>query len=135
MPELIDYEAVLGDLEAKKSAIESAIAGIRQMLALGAQTASMASNGRGTEPTTIESDTFFSLTIGDAAKKFLRMSKRKQSAVAIAAALDIGGLSHTSKNLANTVRTSLIRLEAEGEVVQVGKEWGLAEWYPGRRKS
>ena len=33
----IDYSAVLADLEAKRSAIDSAIAGVRQMLNLGAE--------------------------------------------------------------------------------------------------
>lgn len=136
MPEIIDYEAVLGDLEAKKAAIEAAIMGIRQMLSLGAQTAPGSTNGRGAvESQALESDTFFGLSLGEAAKKFLRITKRKQSATAIAKALEAGGIQHTSKYLPNTVRTSLIRLAENGEVVQVGKEWGLAEWYPGRRKS
>ncbi len=132
MPDLIDYEAVLADLEAKKTALESAINAIRQMLNLGAQAA--ITPGSRLSEASIESDTFFSMSIGDAAKKFLRITKRKQPAVKIAEALDAGGLAHTSKNFPNTVRTTLLRLETEGEVVQVGKDWGLAEWYPGLRK-
>jgi len=131
MPEAIDYEAVLADLEAQKTALEAAIAGIRQMLGRGPQTVPSAPTGR-PESTVIESDTFFALTVGEAAKKYLRMTKRKQSAAAIAEALDEGGLHHTSKSFPNTVRTALIR---DPEVVQVGRgEWGLAEWYPGRRR-
>lgn len=131
--EVIDYELVLADLEAKRAALDSAIAGIRQMLSLGAQSAT-AANGGGRDSTIVESDTFFGMSIGDAAKKYLRMMKRKQPAAKIAEALDFGGLQHTSKSFPNTVRTTLIRLESEGAVVQVGKEWGLAEWYPGLRK-
>ena len=135
MPEIIDYEAVLGDLEAKKAAIDAAIMGIRQMLSLAAQAVPGTINGRGpSEPQALESDTFFGQSLGEAAKKFLRITKRKQSATTIAKALEAGGIQHTSKYLPNTVRTSLIRLAENGEVVQVGKEWGLAEWYPGRRK-
>ena len=132
--EVIDYEAVLVDLEAKKAAIEGVIAGIRQLLALGALTGAGASGIRGFEATTVESDTFFGMSIGEGAKKFLRMIKRKQSAAKIAEALEAGGFSHTSKSFPNTVRTTLLRMAVDGEVVQVGKEWGLPEWYPGYRK-
>jgi hypothetical protein len=130
--EVIDYEAVLADLEAKRAALDSAIIGIRQVLSLGALSTAIQTGSK--EQSAIESDSFFGMSIGDAAKKYLRMMKRKQPAAKIAEALDFGGLQHTSKSFPNTVRTTLIRLESEGEVVQVGKEWGLAEWYPGLRK-
>src|SRR5687768_14116537 len=94
--EVIDYEAVLADLEAKRSALESAIAGIRQVLNLGAHSATGTIPPK--ESAIIENDTFFGMSIGDAAKKFLRMTKRKQPAAKIAEALDFGGLQHTSKS-------------------------------------
>ena len=134
MPELIDYEAVLADLEAKRSAFDAAITGIRQILNLGAQNGLVGIAPRQVEAGEIPSDAFFGLGIGEGAKKYLGIVKRKQSAVQIADALDKGGLQHTSKFFPNTVRTALMRLAADGEVVQVGKEWGLAEWYPGRKK-
>ena len=71
--EVIDYEAVLADLEAKKAALDSAIAGIRQMLSLGAQSGA-GQAGRGADSVSVESDTFFGMSIGDAAKKFLSLS-------------------------------------------------------------
>jgi hypothetical protein len=132
--EVIDYEAVLADLEAKKTSIEAAIAGIRQMLNLGAQLGVGSAGTKGVESNAVESDTFFGMSIGEGAKKYLRMIKRKQTAAKIAEALEAGGFQHTSKSFPNTVRTTLLRMAVDGDVVQVGKEWGLPEWYPGYRK-
>ena len=46
--ETIDYAAVLSDLEAKRAAIDAAIAGVRQMLNLGAE------QGMTSGPATVE---------------------------------------------------------------------------------
>ncbi len=61
--------------------------------------------------------------------------KKVQTATEIACALDAGGLTHRSKDLAATVYTTLKRDEDRGgRVVKVDKAWGLSAWYPGRPK-
>jgi len=85
-------------------------------------------------PREIRSDTFFGLRAPDAIKKVLAMSKRPRSAPAILDALATGGYATRSQNPLNSLRTALGRLEEVDEVVRVGQDWGLAEWYPGRPK-
>lgn len=136
--EPIDYELVVADLEAKRAALEAAIAAFRQVLNIGAHV-SLGSAVQGAskpiDPATIPDDAFFGLSIGEACKKYLQMVKRKQSVKEIADALDRGGLPHTSSNFAATVATMLNRAaKADPELVRVGRgEWGLAGWYGNRR--
>src|SRR5207249_2601998 len=114
-PEAIDYEVVLADLEAKRAALEAAVSALRLALNLGA-TAAMNSGGAAAtaapkpiDPATIRDDAFFGLSIGEAAKRYLEMVKRKQSVKEIADALERGGLPHTSSNFTNTVGTMMNR--------------------------
>jgi hypothetical protein len=137
--DVIDYEAVIADLEAKRTALDSVISSLRQLLASGALIAAGVSGGtvagKPVDPSNIRDDAFFGLSIGDAAKRFLEMVKRKQSVKEIADALERGGLPHTSSNFVNTVGTMLNRLaKSDPEMVRVGRgEWGLASWYGNRR--
>jgi hypothetical protein len=73
----------------------------------------------------IPTDAFFGLAVQDAVKKYLAMMKKKQSAKAIATALEHGGLTTTAKNFYSLVYTGLLRLQEAGEVVKVGADWGL----------
>ena len=136
--EPIDYEAVLLDLEAKRAAIEAAIAAVRLAVSTGAQVA-MGSSATGAtrpiDPTSIPGDAFFGLSIGEAAKKYLTIVKRKQSVREIADALDRGGLPHSSSNFVATVGTMLNRAaRGDQDLVRIGRgEWGLAGWYGNRR--
>lgn len=134
-PEPIDYEAVLSDLEAKRAALDVAIAALRQVRNAGAHTGiGTAGVIRQIDPENIPDDAFFGLSIGEAAKKYLGMVKRKQSTREIAEALDRGGLPHTSSNFLNTVTTMLSRqARSDSDLVKVGREWGLAAWYGNRR--
>jgi len=51
----------------------------------------------------------------------------------IADALVRGGITHQSSNFANTMYTTLKREDDRGgNIIKVGKNWGLASWYPGR---
>jgi len=135
----IDYAAVLADMEAKRAALDSAIAGIRQWLSLGG--GSEESQGTPTvpsekkpEPPEVKFDTFFGLSIPDAIRKFLTMTKRPQSVSDITRALQDGGLTTTSKNLLATAGSTLSRLkQTDGDLVPVQGKWGLREWYPGLR--
>jgi hypothetical protein len=134
--EQIDPEAVLADLIAKRDALDGAIAAIRAAYGL-AQPAPQGGSpvGRPIDPSSIPDDAFFGLSIGEAAKKYLGIMKRKQSIREIAEALDNGGLPHSSTNFFNTVATMLNRAaKGDPELVRVGRgEWGLAGWYGNRR--
>jgi hypothetical protein len=136
--EPINYEVVLNDLERQKAAIENAIAALRQaMIALGGQlSAGSAASELPIDPFKIPGDAFFGMSIGEAAKKYLSMVKKKQTVQEIADALERGGLPHTSANFAQTVRTMVNRQAKEdSDLVRVGPgaSWGLSDWYGNRR--
>jgi hypothetical protein len=136
MADAANYEAVLADLRAQREELDRTIELIeRRLVGLGiAPTPDRAAPRIDSEPREMASDTFFGMSIPDAIKKFLSMVKKKQPTTAITTALNAGGLQHTSKSFYSTVFTVLRRLEGRGEIVRVGKDWGLVEWYPGLRK-
>lgn len=84
--------------------------------------------------TSIRTDTFFGLKAPEAIRKYLVIAKAPKAPKDIADALERGGYQSTSKDLVNTLRTSLRRMHENDEVAQVGNDWGLAEWYPGRSR-
>ena len=132
----IDHAAIIIELEKEMKLIESAMAYHR--LRAGQP---LGDNGKPPEqPTRMEatdlrSDTFFRMSVPDAIKQFLATTKQPQLAKAIVEGLKQGGILTEAKNFYSNVYTSLIRLEESGEVVRLGKKWGLAEWYPNRVKS
>lgn len=134
----INYERVLADLRAKRDKIDAAIAGIEAMMGIASQGApeqnlqSSANNGS----QEVESDSFFGMSIPDASRKFLAMRRKPQTTQEIANALDRGGLTHQSGDFANTVGSVLNRIErGGGDVVKLDRaKWGLAAWYPNRKK-
>lgn len=124
----VDYNAVLADLEARKNQIDAAIGAVKSILA----SAGVITNGSGSEgvirPENIPSHAFLSLSIGDATKKFFEMVKSKQTLPQIMQALERGGLPPAKYN---TVYAVLRRRENQvGDIVRMGDEWGLTEWYP-----
>ncbi len=135
---VIDYMAVLADMDAKKAALEAAIAGVRQMLGQSQSSVSSAMSVGGPTPTSvvIRADEFFQMSIGDTTIKYLNMVRKPQSTQEIATALESGGMTHTSKNWYQTVSGSLLRREsADGEIMRVKRGmWGLSTWYPGKAR-
>ena len=130
--EKIDYAAVLADLVAKRDALNHAIEAIEQMT--GQAVTPTAGRGKD-EPTEVRSDTFFGMKFPEAAKRYLAIAKKPQTASQIAEALQRGGITHQSSNFVNTIYTTLRREdERGGEIIKVGKNWGLASWYPGRAR-
>lgn len=136
------YASMLAELEAERNKIDNAISAIRQLMGAEsvdneapAPAGSPAQPKRQELPSKVEFDTFFSLSIPEAIKKFLAMMKRPQTVSAITDALTKGGLSTTATDLMRTVTATLTRMRrTSGEVVPVRRgEWGLKEWYPGRR--
>jgi len=139
---VIDYAAVLADLESRRAQLDVMIAGVRtMMLGMPATSGATPSNGGGAPPTSteIESDTFFSLSIPDAAKKFLGMRKKPATTGEIGDALRRGGQTHaigsnSPEVFNNTLNSILNRAYRSGAgVVKVGRStWGLADWYPNK---
>jgi hypothetical protein len=136
--EVIDYRAVLADLEAKRTAIDSTINGLRQMLNLGAEQTmggASASNGeRRDQATQVRFDSFFRMSLPAAITKFLEMATVPQSVSEITRAILEGGFKTTSKNLMPIVGSNLSRMKTAGEVVNVDGKWGLSIWYPAARQ-
>jgi hypothetical protein len=129
----IDYTVVLANLEAKRTAIDSAIGAVRQILNLGAEqgVAAAASEKKKELGTDVRFDSFFGMSVPDAIRKFLAMSKRSQALSDICRALQEGGLPTTSKNLMGVVGPTLSRMKSAGELISVKRRWGLSEWYRG----
>ncbi len=136
----INYQNVLADLHAKKVAIDDAIRGISALMNLGTLSSALPSQDAVEDTrlahSEIEPDAFFGLSIVEATKKFLSMSKRPKTTGEVLAALEGGGYNHTSKNFRSTIFSVLAResKSISGEIVKVNDRWGLAEWYPNRRR-
>jgi hypothetical protein len=138
----IDYAKVLQDLKSKRDRLNSAIEGIEEMLGMAPSPASPENGNRpppeqvlvdGTGrllPRQVASDSFFQMSASAAAEKYLNIVKRPASTNEICDALIRGGYLTNSKNFYSNMYTTLSRTP---EFVKVKKDWGLAEWYPGRR--
>ncbi len=136
-----DYAAILADMEAKKNALESAIASLRAALASGAlgasgseisgpmDSVSSSAPTSGGVPVSLPRGAFLGKTVTDAIKTYLSAVRRKQTNREIARALKDGGLESSGKFDAY-VTSGLFRLKKEGTVLRFNDGWGLAEWYP-----
>ena len=149
-PSGVDYTAVLADLESRKAQIEAAISVLKALIAGGMPpplqqaivppagalpTSGGASNGGSLS---IQSDTFFGLSILDATKKFLAMRKRPSTGPEIVEALRQGGqVNAQNETFGNTLGATLSRSDAgSGAVLRVGRgKFGLREWYANKPRS
>lgn len=130
-----DTASLLARLEAQRAELDIAIAVIRRQLGQpqepAAQSVSMQPATARVIAQEIASDSFFGMSIGEAALKYLRMVKRPQSAQIISEALKQGGFPTRAENFYSNVYTALTR---GSEFVKVKRgEWGLASWYGGGR--
>jgi hypothetical protein len=132
MAEAANYQAVLADLIARRARLDHLIAGIKAEMAVqpdalpGPELDSP--NAAHPNAVDIHPDSFFGLSIIEAAKKFLRMARRAQHLTAIASALEQGGLKRPTDNVMSGI---LVRAAKGREVTKVGKGmWGLSDWYP-----
>ena len=128
---VINYEAVLADLVARRDKLDSAIESIKQILG---QTSSSPSGGPGgTSPTGKPAhDAFIGMSIPEAAKKHLTAVRRKLSTQELIGALSEGGLPASKYNVVYAI---LRRREKQiGDIVGMKGDWALAEWYPNYRK-
>lgn len=124
----LNYSAVLADLESRKAELESAIAAIKAILAAGGGGGGSVGAGGVHDPDNIPVGSFLRLTIVEATKKLLDMTKVKLNLSQIAKALERGGLPPAKQN---TIYAVLRRRESDvGDLIRFGDEWALSEWYP-----
>ena len=117
-----NYEAVLADLEAKKSQIEQAIAALRAVMSAAGDSVSVQSGGN------LAPNAFLGMSIPDAVKKYLGMVKQKKSTQDLMKALEAGGMPEIAYS---SVYAVLRRRQKQfGDIVNMKGDWGLAEWYP-----
>jgi len=130
------YEPVIAQLKAQIEECQRVITMLEMMRAKGAVTSisgsSAATSTASSPAVSFSNDSFFGLTIADAAKKYLNATKKTANARTIAEALIAGGFKSAAKNFVENVRSILSRNQL---FVLVNGEFGLAEWYPGRKPS
>jgi hypothetical protein len=128
----INYEAVLADLENRKSQLEAAIAGIRLIMGQPGTNPSGPAGGGGYSGSTPAHDAFIGMSIPEAAKKHLTTVRKKLSTQELMTAMEAGGLPPSKYN---TVYAILRRRENQvGDIINMKGDWGLAEWYPNYRR-
>ena len=121
------------NLKEQERAIGEAIGALQKLESLGFGAMQAPTDFGTTTPREIQPDTFYGMSIAEAAKKYLGMSgKKTQTTDAITDALNRGGVSASR----DSVGTILVRVaNQDGDIVRVGRGlWGLFEWYPGRQR-
>jgi len=136
-PQPVDYKVVLADLKRKRDDLDKAIAGIETILGLSVSVAISGVAATAEVGTAeVKSDSFFGMSIVQAAQKYLGMMKKPMGTPEISEALAKGGLLNQSENFGNTVGSVLAR-NAENEngtICRVSRgTWGLRAWYPNFR--
>lgn len=126
-------EPAISALKAKIEELQKAVETLEALRASGALSGMPVGSipaAQQTGGSTFSNDAFFGMTVGDAAKKYLGGIKKTATANAIADALVAGGWKTSAKNVPDMVRTILYRTQG---IVKINGEFGLAEWYPGRK--
>jgi hypothetical protein len=133
-PEPNHIDAAIADLEGWMERIATAVETLKMFRSGGgALPAGVPSSPPTRSPTNgeIRHDTFFQMTVPDAAEKFLALAKKTIPTSAMAEGLLKGGLKSAAKNFPSMLNTILTR---DSRFVKVNREWGLDAWYPGMRK-
>ena len=134
----LDYRAFLADLEAKRSALDQAIASLKAVMAAGS-TEGMSSVNLGVTLVNpvihggeVPAGAFHGMRIPAAAKLYLSIVKKKQTTKEIADGLREGGMETAGKDFEVIVGSALYRISkgAAREIVRLKGGWGLAEWWP-----
>ena len=134
MPDVIDYGPTIADLERKRDEIDRTIMTLRALAGLPAAEP-LQRNGGPSGPVEFTNKHFFGMKAPEAVLLYLESVKEPRGAARIARDLVDHGLTTTSDSPANAIRTTLRRLAAAGQVVQIKTEWALPSWYPGLRQA
>ena len=125
----LDYGKFLADLEARRSALDQAIACLRAVMAAGTTEGMSSVNSAVTlvNPVIhngdVPSGAFLGKSIPEAAKLYLSIVRAKQTTREIAEAMRKGGMETTSSNFENIVAAGILR---------AGAEPGPGSWWPRR---
>ena len=133
MPDNTDYDPVADSIvliEAQIAKWQTALESLREVQAMRAQSGVAAGTVRTAREVSFSHDAFFGMTLGDAARKYLAATKKTAATSALAEALVAGGWKTAAKNIPETIRAILSR---NSDFVKINGEFGLAEWYPGRK--
>jgi hypothetical protein len=139
MSDKIDYTPIIADLERRRDEIIQSIVTLRALAGMPTSNGVASTSSTLTKPLTgsgsseLRQHQFFGMSAPDAIRSYLATVKQTRTPAKIAADLVEYGFTTTSANPGNTIRTALGRLEEDGEVVKVKKEWGLPSWFPGLR--
>lgn len=134
MTDPIDYKVVLADLEAKKTALEATINGMRQWLGLGGHAGGSASTSAILK---IDKSSFSKMSLSEAIESYLRRVNEMKTTAEIVKALEDGGIVHASADFRKTVSTTLNQKcrDKDSEITKVRNQWGLSSWGPGMRRA
>lgn len=146
---MLDYAAILADLEAKRGALDNTIAALRNAIVHGTlgEIGEIPASANGIVGTTYSSlsasggevpaGAFLGKSIPDATKLYLEIVKKKQTSAEIAEALRKGGMETNSKNFPQMVHSVLDRAsKADSGIVKLDRShWGLVTWYPASLRS
>jgi hypothetical protein len=114
-------KTILEDWKRERDELDGLISALEKRIALRSGNVGHSNSGR------ITSDEFFRLSTPEAIKKLLKIvGKPARSTTDIIDGLKSGGMDTNYTN----VYTALGRLQKKQEVVKVGENWGLNEWYP-----
>lgn len=126
----VDWAAALADIEARIAKLQTTADTIREVL-MASGSPTLPSGGGPGGGGTIRSDTFLKMSIPDATKKLLDITRAKQSTQDVMDALVKGGLPPSKYN---TVYSILARRASQvGDIINMKGDWALAEWYPNHR--
>ena len=125
----VDWAAALADIEARIAKLQATADLIREtILTTGAPGAP---SGGGPHGGVVRPDSFLKMSIPDATKKLLEITRAKQSTQDVMDALEKGGLPPSKYN---TVYSILARRASQvGDIINMKGDWALAEWYPNHR--
>jgi len=134
MTDQIDYKVVLADLEAKRAALDAAIAGMRQMLGLAGHPGGSASTSGALK---IDKSSFSKMSLSEAAESYLRRVNEMKTTGEIVKALEDGGIVHASADFRKTISTTLNQKcrDKDSEITKVRNQWGLSSWGPGMKRA
>ena len=143
MPEVIDYGPIIAELERKRDELTRTIEVLRAIAGMPTLPGGPTSGGGGLgggasvgdRTPELRSDAFFGMKAPEAIKAYLNIVKQPKTVREIADGLEQGGFLTSAKAFYNNLYTALVRMQRDGEVVQLPqKRWGLADWYPARAK-
>jgi len=133
MPENGDSNPMLATIELMETQIakwQAALDSLREIYASMGGQLSVSPGSRNGRDVSFGHDAFFGLTAADASRKYLEATKKTATVKTIADALIAGGWKTAAKNVNENLRTILSRTPA---FVTINGEFGLSEWYPGRK--